>query len=582
MNRLERFKNLKYNLPKRSLEWRIYGKGMENFGDNKNSSEIDLPEPEDDEILVRSDAVGLCFSDTKIIKFGNKHPRIHGRNLKEKPAVPGHEVSLTVIKAGKNRKDDYKPGSRYIIQADVYYKGKGRAYGYVLPGGLAQYGIIGKEVLDGDEGSYLLPIHKNDIGYSEVALVEPWACVVASYRIKHRCGIKKNGKLLAIGNGKDEKKWDIKDLFKNDDIPEEIISINIGEVTERKLRNEASNINCKIVLEKDRDINSISTSHTDGNGFDDIIVFGDVETDILNSACDNLNKYGILNYLPTTDKPQIVEIDAGKIHYDRISFVGSLDTNTQRAYTENLDYSLKGDSILLFGAGGPMGQMHVQLAMERENPPKLVVATDIAQNRIDALKKNFSQLAKEKGISFYAINPDDFSHQDNYREKLLKLNNNNLYDYVICLAAIPKVIEDAATYLGKKAVLNIFAGVSKGTFAKLDIKDVAKKSIRFIGSSGSNIDDMEYTLRKLENGELRTNNSVACVSGMNDVWNGLDAVSKGLYPGKIVVYPHIKNLDITTLDDLKNNYPDIGNKLSKMGKWTREAESELLNRMLDI
>jgi len=582
MDKLEKFKNLQYDILNKSLAWRIYGKGMENFGDNKKPTEIPLSEPEDDEILVRTDAVSLCFSDTKLIKFGNNHPRIHGRNLRENPVIPGHEVALTVIKAGKNRKTDYKPGDRFILQADVYYKGKGTAYGYILPGGLSQYGIISKEILDGDEGSYLIPIHKKDIGYSEIALVEPWACVVASYRIKHRNSIKRDGNLLLIGNGRDEKDWNLKGLFKEDNLPKQIISVNISKVVKQKLKNLTSDKQIRIFEESDIDIKDLSKRYTDGKGFDDIIIFGDIKTNILNSACDNLYPYGILNYLATTKNHQIANIDAGKIHYDRISFIGSLDTDVEKPYTENLDYSLKGNAVILFGAGGPMGQMHVQLVMESNNPPKTVVATDIAQNRIDALKNNFDSLARDKGIDFHVINPKNFTDQNEYKKELFKINNNNPYDYVICLAAIPQVIEDAASYLKKMSILNIFAGVSKGTVVKLNIKDVVDKSVRFIGSSGSSIADMEYTLRKLEKGELNTDNAVAGISGMNDVWKGLDAVSKGTYPGKIVVYPHIKHLDLISLKVLNEKYPKIGKKLSKSGKWHKEAEAELLKEMLDI
>ena len=92
MDNLKRYKDLKYRIPERTQAWRIYGKGMENFGDKKDSenrrpSIIPIPEPKDDEILVRSDAVGLCFSDTKIIKLGPDHPRLKGRNMRENPVI---------------------------------------------------------------------------------------------------------------------------------------------------------------------------------------------------------------------------------------------------------------------------------------------------------------------------------------------------------------------------------------------------------------------------------------------------------------------------------------------------------------
>ncbi|MGQ9615438.1 MAG: zinc-binding dehydrogenase [Spirochaetota bacterium] len=581
MDKLERFKNLEYRIPEKCTAWRIYGKGMENFGDNRKPTHLPVPEPGPDELLVRSDAVGLCFSDVKIINLGGDHPRLKGRDLKKQPVIPGHEVSLTVVKVGRERQDMYKPGMRFIIQADVYYKGKRPSYGYILPGGLSQYGIIGKEVLEGDEGNYLIPLRNENLGYSELALVEPWGCVLAAYRIKHRDGIKKDGRLLLVGSGKDEKPWEFSNLFSKN-IPSLVVAANLGYDTMRSLTEVLSGTKAELIKESGTDIHGFVEKFTGGAGFDDIILLGDLSDDTVTAAADSLCLHGIMNYMITTVKPQTINIDAGKIHYDVISFVGNTGIDVSKPYTENLDYTIKGHSLVLFGAGGPMGQMHVQLAMEGKNPPGTIVATDISDERVDVLQKNFAKLAEDKGIDFYVLNPNNFNCAEDYRKEILNINKNQLYDYVVCLAAIPSVIEDSASYLGTGSVLNIFAGVSKGTIVRLNIKDVAVKKVRFIGSSGSSIDDMEFTLRKLERGELDTNSSVAGISGMNDVWKGVDAVRTGGFPGKIVVYPHIKNLNLMSLKELKESYPDIGAHLSRTGKWTREAEAALLDRFLDI
>jgi len=582
MAKLDDFKKLEYKLPENILAWRIFGKGMENFGEDKKPSVLPLPEPKDDELLVRSDAVGLCFSDTKIIKFGSDHPRIQGRDLKKDPVIPGHEVALTIVKAGKNWEKQYKPGDRYIIQADVYYKGKGTAYGYVLPGGLSQYGIISKEILDGDGGSYLIPLKNHNCCYSEVALVEPWACVVASYRIKHRDGIKDKGDLLVIkGDYPENKNWDFSKLFKNR-APKRVVIYNSDENITLTLKKSLTGKNSEIFPETKNGISDLAAKYSDNNAFDDIIILGEVDSELLKEAGNSMNPYGILNYMVISNDKQVVELDAGKIHYDRISFIGDTGNDVSDPYTKNLDYHFKGESMFLVGAGGPMGQMHVQLAIESENPPKRMVITDISKDRINTLIEKFSKSAEDRNIAFTVLNPNDFPNPGELRNRILDLNNGHLFDYVVCLAAIPPVIEDAATYLGDKAVLNIFAGVSKGTIVKFNIKDVAVKSVRYIGSSGSEIEDMEYTLRKVEKGELNTNNAVAGVSGMNDVWKGIEAVKNGAFPGKIVVYPHVKDLPLMHLKELREKYPKIGQHLTKNGDWTREAEVALLNKFLDI
>jgi len=76
--------------------WPLYGAGLENLGKEDQPISVAMPEFGPDELLVRHDACGLCFSDIKVIRQGEAHPRIY-RNMQEDPVVLGHEVSLTVV-----------------------------------------------------------------------------------------------------------------------------------------------------------------------------------------------------------------------------------------------------------------------------------------------------------------------------------------------------------------------------------------------------------------------------------------------------------------------------------------------------
>ncbi len=82
-------------LPKHNRLWPLYGAGIENLGRDGQATETPLPQYGPDELLVRHDACGLCFSDTKIIRLGEDHPRIR-RRMRADPVVMGHEVTLTV------------------------------------------------------------------------------------------------------------------------------------------------------------------------------------------------------------------------------------------------------------------------------------------------------------------------------------------------------------------------------------------------------------------------------------------------------------------------------------------------------
>src|SRR4030043_1584212 len=91
--------------------WPLYGAGLENLGQNGKIIEQRMPSFGPDELLVRHDACGLCFSDIKIIKLGEDHPRIY-RKMKDNPVVLGHEVSMTVVGVGEKLKNQYRPGDR--------------------------------------------------------------------------------------------------------------------------------------------------------------------------------------------------------------------------------------------------------------------------------------------------------------------------------------------------------------------------------------------------------------------------------------------------------------------------------------
>ena len=172
-------------LPSPNLGWNTYGKGVESVGRNGAPEEMEVPEPGSDQLLIRVDAVGLCFSDVKLIRQGGDHPKLYGRDLTVEPTRLGHETSVTVIKVGADLADTYHPGQRLAIQPDIYVDGRSTAYGYTIPGGLIQYHVIGPEVLDADEGAYVIEVG-DTINYASAALSEPWACVEASYTQRRR------------------------------------------------------------------------------------------------------------------------------------------------------------------------------------------------------------------------------------------------------------------------------------------------------------------------------------------------------------------------------------------------------------
>jgi hypothetical protein len=146
-DKIDSYRQAKTSLPEQNRLWPLYGTGLENMGLEGKPIHVPMPKIGPNELLVRHDACGLCFSDIKVIKTGQDHPRIY-RNMSENPVILGHEVSLTIIGAGENLRDQYKTGDRFIIQADIFLSGVSYAYGYELQGGLSQYNVLDWRVLE--------------------------------------------------------------------------------------------------------------------------------------------------------------------------------------------------------------------------------------------------------------------------------------------------------------------------------------------------------------------------------------------------------------------------------------------------
>ncbi|NLH99434.1 MAG: zinc-binding dehydrogenase [Chthonomonadales bacterium] len=560
MNALEHYKSGKGPIPERMLKWHLYGEGL----DNLKLEEVPVPEIGPDELLVRQDANGLCFSDTKVIALGNNHPRMQGRDLSTDPATLGHEVAITVVKVGEQRRGQFNVGDRFIVQADVFYKGVSMAYGYAISGGLAPYSVIPTPMIDGDEGCYLLPVDKNT-GYAETALVEPWACVVGAYNQSHRTGPAPDGTMLILaGAGAD-------------DVQLDGVTARSGTVV--VMGPEGPAVAQRIANARTADTDDVAATVRQQFGdakLDDILVLGHVAPEMVESAAAHLADRGVVVFCGTVEMPRKLTLDIGRIHYNWHHYLGTTDNDPLSAYREPRGADLKPGGIAWFiGAGGPMGQMHVQRAVMHRNPPSVVVGTDIDGERLGTLVERFSETAKRRGVQLIAINPREMNPEA-FDARLRELTGGRGFDDIVSLVPVPALIEHATGFLADGAWFNVFAGVARGTMAALDVNDIRRRGVRYIGSSGSSIADMKQTLAMVESGELSTNASLAAIGGMRAAREGLAGVRDGRFPGKTLVFPLIQDMPLMALPELQNTYPTVYAKLDGGKFWTREAEDELL------
>lgn len=583
MDKLTRYKTIDYKLPDTNLAWRMYEAGVENFGKTGKPDALPLVKPGSDEVLVRVDAIGICMSDVKLITQGSAHARITGRNLVAEPVIAGHEVSLTVVEAGENYKNKYKPGDRFIVQADVYYKGVNIAYGYALAGGMQQLGIVGEAVLNGDEGSYLIPV-KPETGYAEAALVEPWTCVVASYRIKPRKALKPGGVTLIVGVEPGD--YELDAALCADGPPEKVLISGIGDEVKLGVCNSGccqSNA-VQIGPLTANAVKALSDERTGGKGFDDVIILGTPDPDLAEALSANLAKQAVMAIVAKRPIARPLQIDVGRVHYDYIDYTGTTSGKISDAYTSSRDSALTaGGTAWFVGGAGPMGQMHVQRACMMKDGPRKMLVTDVDNTRIEHLKAGVAEAVKKNGIEIVFVNPVE-DGQEAVDRAIAQLTGGQGFDDILMTvvpAVVPALVEAAMPHLAQGGLINIFTGVPRGTIATMDLSAVYMKGNRLVGSSGSRPQDMVDTLAYTEAGELPTISSLAAIGGIDAMAEGVRGVKEAWFPGKTVIFPHIQ-LPLTALTDLKNILPEVYAKLKDGKFWTKEAEEALLEGILEI
>src|SRR5438093_8976553 len=202
----ERYRSGAAAVPHDALAWNVYGTGIEKVGRSGRPERVPVGSPGPDQLLIRVDAVGLCFSDVKLIRLGGEHPKLYGRDLERDPTRLGHEASVTVMEVGERLSGRFHRGQRLAIQPDIYIGGRSAAYGYTTPGGLIGYHVIGPEVLAADDGAYVVAVDDR-LGYAETALTEPWACVEAAYTQRRRLVPAVGGRAWVIGRPGDDRAY---------------------------------------------------------------------------------------------------------------------------------------------------------------------------------------------------------------------------------------------------------------------------------------------------------------------------------------------------------------------------------------
>jgi len=561
-------------LPEPNLGWNTYGQGVENVGVDGRPEPIEIPKLAPDQLLVRVDAVGLCFSDVKLIRLGGDHPKLYGRDLSVEPTRLGHEATVTVIEVGAELVDQYSEGQRLAIQPDIHVDGRSTAYGYTIPGGLIQYHLLGPEVLDADDGAYVIPVG-DDLGYASAALSEPWACVEAAYTQRRRLWPLAGGTFWVIADGDADTEYDFGDLLKRASTV--VLTGGSGALCARIAAAAGDETNVVFTeATAPSAYASLAEEHIGGSGFDDTIVLDPRSADVITEAAKLIAFRGTMTMVGEHELDGFPEIDFGRLHYDYTAYLGTRGTDVTAAYGEDRNRcDLREGGLTAFvGAAGPMGQMHIQRAIENADGPKTLIAIDPDDDRMEFLLNSLGPLAESHGRTLIPINPN--TSDETPREFIDRLTEGRGADDVVVSVPVAPIMANAGTLLAPDGMLVFFAGIANGTMGPLDISRVYLDNTQFTGTSGSAIDDQAAVLAKATAGALSPSLNLAAVGGIDAGREGIEAVLNGTFAGKVVIFPQVEGVPLTGLTELGERLPDVGAALGERGEWTEEAERILI------
>ena len=522
-------------------------------------------EPGPHQILCRVEAVGLCFSDLKLLKQFTRHVRkgevvagVEPQVLSEipsyvpgeAPTVPGHEMVVRVEKAGEGV-EEYKAGRRYLVQPDFRWiktATSNGALGYNFEGALQEFILLDERVFTDPDGESMLLGVSDELSASAAALAEPWACVEQAYASTERSKIKAGGDMLIVCDIEINASL-VKSFLERFGQPGRIVCIG----------KSCDNKGMQTCIEKAGNIDTVKDS-----SFDDILYFGS-NAEMLAKLFVKLGGNGLGNIICCSGKfGKNVTVPVGRVHYGGIRIVGTAgnDPAESMAMIPQILEIRAGDKINIVGAAGPMGMMHVIRNICRGVQNVSIYAGDVDDNRLATLRNIIEPLAQKNNVTLKVYNA-------------VKDNIDIAFDYTAIMASIPKLVTDAVAQSAAGGIINIFAGIPAAVTGEINMDAYITKGLYLAATSGSTLDDIKTVLASVESGRLDTNTSVAAICGLESAIEAIRAVESRAIAGKIMVYPACKDLPLTRLEEISQDMSQVADCLDN-GLWTKEAEDMLL------
>jgi threonine dehydrogenase-like Zn-dependent dehydrogenase len=506
------------NAPGRvNLRWAHRGGSLHELLEADPES-VPLAPPAPDEVIARVEAVSICSSDIKVVRMGADHPLLPKAGGGD--TVLGHEMSLRVEDVGSAQAGRFRPGQRLALQPAMRVDGKRRIIGFDVPGGFAQYLRLGPEALAG----YVFDAPES-MTAAEIALLEPYGCVERAYRPNARQALAPEGSaLLVLGLGA------------------------AGYTSSRPLAWKrlvavvAPGVHPPAFLGPVA-ARAATLAELADETFDDIVALGEIGAAELAMLPQLLNEGGLLLQARRT-AVEPVPVDAARVHYDALSFVGTTEPDILTAFApERQRFDVRPDgAALVHGAGGAMGRIHVHRLLELENGPGTIIATSRKGQRLADLETDFAPMAAQRGRRLIVIDTEELA------ATVAEAAPRGLDDAVV-VAPDSDVVAGVVRWLAPDGLLAVFAGFAYGRPMQFDLAGVAVTGRRLTGSTGCSIQDMKDVLARAVSGDLDLLANLKAVGGLKALPEALDAVNRGTVSGKIVIYPQAPDLPFKALNN---------------------------------
>lgn len=239
-----------------------------------------------------------------------------------------------------------------------------------------------------------------------------------------------------------------------------------------------------------------------------------------------------------------------------------------------------GGTLALMGCAGPMGIGAIDYAVNGPVTSKLIVVTDINEERLERARTLIpEESAMKQNKTLIYVNT---SNKDAVKE-LMSFTDGKGYDDVFVFAAVPALLQQADDLLGNDGCLNFFAGPTDKQFkVPFNFYDVHYEGTHIVGTSGGSTGDMLECLELSSEFKLNPSFMITHIGGIDAAPDTILNLPK-IPGGKKIIYPHIE-LPLTAIEDFRElgKESELFRKLADICEknhqvWNEEAERYLLD-----